>query len=85
MFHPVEQCQNINRRGNGLINAINETPEQKRSLNALRKANKTKPSSPDFTGQMKLQRRTAAAWLFEARQRCYGASSSGCGHLFRFS
>ena len=35
--------------------------EQKRSLGALRKANKTKPKSPDLTGQMKLQRHTAAA------------------------
>ena len=33
----------------------------KRSLGALRKANKTKPKSPDLTGQMKLQRHTAAA------------------------
>jgi hypothetical protein len=35
--------------------------KQKRSLGALRKANKTKPKSPDLTGQMKLQRHTAAA------------------------
>jgi len=35
--------------------------KQKRSLGALRKANKTKPRSPDLTGQMKLQRHTAAA------------------------
>ena len=27
----------------------------------MRKANKTKPKSPDLTGQMKLQRHTAAA------------------------
>lgn len=39
-----------------------DTPiKQKRSLGALRKANKTKPKSPDLTGQMKLQRHTAAA------------------------
>jgi hypothetical protein len=35
--------------------------KQKRSLGTLRKANKTKPRSPDLTGQMKLQRHTAAA------------------------
>ena len=35
--------------------------KQKRSLGALRKATKTKPKSPDLTGQMKLQRHTAAA------------------------
>ena len=35
--------------------------KQKRSLGALRQANKTKPKSPDLTGQMKLQRHTAAA------------------------
>ena len=35
--------------------------KQKLSLGALRKANKTKPKSPDLTGQMKLQRHTAAA------------------------
>jgi len=39
---------------------INEVPKQKRSLGALRKANKTKPKSPDLTGQLKLQRHTAA-------------------------
>ena len=38
-----------------------KVPEQKRSLGALRKANKTKPRSPDLTGQLKLQRHTAAA------------------------
>ena len=35
--------------------------KQKLSLGALRKANKTKPKSPDLTGQLKLQRHTAAA------------------------
>src|SRR5580704_10458916 len=35
--------------------------KQKLSLGALRKNNKTKPKSPDLTGQMKLQRHTAAA------------------------
>ena len=35
--------------------------KQKRSLGALRKNDKTKPKSPDLTGQMKLQRHTAAA------------------------
>ena len=40
---------------------INKVSERKRSLGALRKANKTKPKSPDLTGQLKLQRHTAAA------------------------
>ena len=40
---------------------IDKPIKQKRSLGALRKANKTKPKSPDLTGQMKLQRHTAAA------------------------
>ena len=35
--------------------------KQKRSLGALRKNNKTKPKSPDLTGQFTLQRHTAAA------------------------
>ena len=39
---------------------LDKTIKQKRSLAALRKANKTKPRSPDLTGQMKLQRHTAA-------------------------
>jgi hypothetical protein len=40
---------------------IDKPVKQKRSLGALRKANKTKPKSPDLTGQFKLQRHTAAA------------------------
>jgi hypothetical protein len=40
---------------------IDKSIKQKRSLGALRQANKTKPKSPDLTGQMKLQRHTAAA------------------------
>jgi hypothetical protein len=40
---------------------IDKPIKQKRSLGALRKANKAKPKSPDLTGQMKLQRHTAAA------------------------
>jgi hypothetical protein len=40
---------------------INETSKRRRSLGALRKANKTKAKSPDLTGQLKLQRHTAAA------------------------
>lgn len=40
---------------------IDKPVKQKRSLGALRKANKTKPKSPDLTGQMTLQRHTAAA------------------------
>jgi len=39
---------------------LDKSVKQKRSLGALRKANKTKPKSPDLTGQMKLQRHTAA-------------------------
>ena len=39
---------------------INKVPTHKRSLGALRRASKTKPKSPDLTGQMKLQRHTAA-------------------------
>ena len=35
--------------------------KQKRSLGALRKANKTKPKSPDLTGRFSSQRHTAAA------------------------
>jgi len=38
-----------------------ETTKMKRSLGALRKANKTKAKSPDLIGQMRLQRHTAAA------------------------
>jgi hypothetical protein len=40
---------------------LDKPVKQKRSLGALRKAYKTKPKSPDLTGQMKLQRHTAAA------------------------
>jgi hypothetical protein len=40
---------------------IDKPVKPKRSLGALHKANKTKPKSPDLTGQMKLQRHTAAA------------------------
>jgi hypothetical protein len=40
---------------------LDKQVKQKRSLGALRKANKTKPKSPDLAGQMKLQRHTAAA------------------------
>jgi hypothetical protein len=42
---------------------LDKTVKQKRSLGTLRKATKTKPKSPDLTGQMKLQRHTAAAIL----------------------
>ena len=42
---------------------LDKTIKQKRSLGSLRKASKTKPRSPDLTGQMKLQRHTAAAIL----------------------
>jgi len=40
---------------------LDKPVKQKRSLGALRKTNKTKPKSLDLTGQMKLQRHTAAA------------------------
>ena len=40
---------------------LDKPVKQKLSLGALRKDNKTKPKSPDLTGQMKLQRHTAAA------------------------
>ena len=36
-----------------------EPIKPKRSLGSLRKANKTKPRSPDLTGQLRLQRHTA--------------------------
>jgi hypothetical protein len=42
---------------------LEKTVKQKRSLGSLRKSPKTKPKSPDLTGQMKLQRHTAAAIL----------------------
>ena len=38
-----------------------EPTKPKRSLGALRKANKTKPKSPDLKGTMKAQRHTIAA------------------------
>ena len=40
---------------------LDKPVKQKLSLGKLRKATKTKPKSPDLTGQMKLQRHTAAA------------------------
>ena len=48
---------------------IDKPVKQKRSLGALRKANKTKPKSPDLTGQMKLQRHTAAAIVEQFSRR----------------
>ena len=42
---------------------LDKTVKPKRSLGTLRKATETKPRSPDLTGQMKLQRHTAAAIL----------------------
>ena len=47
---------------------ISKVPERKRSLGALRRANKTKPRSPDLTGQLKLQRHTAAAIVEQFNQ-----------------
>jgi hypothetical protein len=38
----------------------NDAIQPQRSLGALRKANKHKPKSPDLTGQLRLQRHTAA-------------------------
>jgi hypothetical protein len=43
----------------------NETIKSKKSLGMLRKANKTKPRSPDLMGQMRLQRHTTAALVKE--------------------
>jgi hypothetical protein len=40
---------------------INEITPKKRSLGALRKAEKSKPRSPDMIGQLKLQRHTLEA------------------------
>ena len=40
---------------------LDKTVKPKRSLGTLRKATKTKPRSPDLTGQMKLQRHTVAS------------------------
>jgi hypothetical protein len=40
---------------------LDKTTKQKLSLGALPKNNKSKPKSPDLTGQMNLQRHTAAA------------------------
>jgi len=40
---------------------FNDVIKPKRSLGALRKATKSKPRSPDLTGQLRLQRHTAAA------------------------
>src|ERR1700733_15307698 len=51
-----------NRRKMGDQNMqLDNSVKQKRSLGALRRNNKTKPKAPDLTGQMKLQRHTAAA------------------------
>jgi hypothetical protein len=47
---------------------LNETIKPKRSLGALRKATKTKPKSPDLTGQMRLQRHTAEALVKQFRE-----------------
>lgn len=41
---------------------LNDVPKRKRSLGALRKADKTKPKSPGLTGQLRLQRHTAE-WI----------------------
>jgi hypothetical protein len=41
--------------------SFSEHISSKRSLGSLRKANKTKPKSPDLIGQMRLQRHTAVA------------------------
>ena len=40
---------------------LDKQVKQERSLGTLRKATKTKPRSTDLTGQIKLQRHTAAA------------------------
>jgi hypothetical protein len=40
---------------------FNEVIKPKRSLGTLRKSTKTKPRSPDLTGQLRLQRHTVSA------------------------
>jgi hypothetical protein len=47
---------------------LTEPIKPKRSLGALRKANKTKARSPDMTGQMHLQRHTVAALVKQFRE-----------------
>ena len=47
---------------------FDETIKPKRSLGALRKESKTKPKSPDLTGQMRLQRHTAEALVKQFRE-----------------
>jgi hypothetical protein len=47
--------------------------KQKLSLGALRKNNKTKPKSPDLTGQMKLRAQSAAS--ARGRTGCHTAAS----------
>jgi hypothetical protein len=63
----VEQRRDINtrvkqqKRKEQIPMYLDNPVKPKRSLGGLRKANKTKPKSPDLTGQMRLQRHTAAA------------------------
>jgi hypothetical protein len=42
--------------------------QKKKSLGALRKAKKTKPRSPDLTGQLQLQRHTLREFAKQAKQ-----------------
>jgi hypothetical protein len=61
-FRALEHHQTINNKKEAVIlMQISKVSERKRSLGALRKATKTKPRSPDLTGQFKLQRHTASA------------------------
>ena len=56
----VKHCENINiRKRREEKMHFTEPIKPKRSLGSLRKANKTKPRSPDLTGQLRLQRHTA--------------------------
>src|SRR5271167_3623204 len=70
MYNPirrgsVKRKKNVNKCKGGTPMDLDEPFAKKRSLGALRKAQKTKPRSPDLTGQLRLQRHTAAAIVKE--------------------
>jgi uncharacterized protein (DUF736 family) len=48
---------------------FDEPSQKKRSLGALRKSEKTKDRSPDFTGTMKLQRLTMEVFVKQVREQ----------------
>jgi hypothetical protein len=56
--------------------AFDETIPAKRSLGSLRKSDKTKPRSPDFTGILKLQRHTFEALAKQFQET--GAAEIDC-------